>query len=81
MAGALNDNLLARLGTDYPGIRTHLLAVKAIDMIEKGETLWHEVSQLNPEVAAAQIGQDRRRSTQGTMPNSSRAEKVEEMEE
>jgi hypothetical protein len=33
MAEALNDNLLARLATDYPGIRTHLLAIKAIDMI------------------------------------------------
>jgi hypothetical protein len=81
MAEALNDELLARLGTDYPGIRTHLLAIKAMKTIEKGETIWHEVSRSNPEGAAAQIEQSRRTSTEGTMPNSSRAEEAEELEE
>lgn len=84
MAEALNGNLFARLGTNYPGFRAHLLAIKAKDMIEKGKTLWHEVYRLNPEGAAAQIEQSRRTSTEGTMANSARAEEageVEEMEE
>jgi hypothetical protein len=81
MAEALNGNLFARLGADYPGFRAHLLAIKAKDMIEKGETLWREVSRSNSEGAAAQIERSRRTSTEGMMPNSSRAEEAEEVED